>query len=104
MNPRVKLMNKSRDIELQKKHFKGAADSLCRKCSNFELDCFDVDKQCGSTKDKSSSGWSRVTKCNAFNKPIKRSYSENTISVQAATDSRIDSMGGGFQNIEKYKK
>lgn len=93
-------MTKSRDIDEQKKFYKNGSNSLCLKCSNYNEDCFDAEKQTGTSK---NSNYSTITKCGDLNKSLKKEYKATTVTTQVAVDSRIDSMGGGFQNIDKYK-
>lgn len=93
-------MNMSRDIDGQKTLYKNGTMSLCLKCKNYNEDCFDVMKFCD--RDAKTS-LSTVTRCASLNKKIVIEYKENNISVEAPQDSRVDNMGGGFQNIDKYK-
>ncbi len=88
-----------RNIEEQRRLYKDSKKSICKSCTNINEDCFEAFKICETDK-----GLSYVKSCAGLNRDLKRvEYVEKTIAVQAMQDSRQDSMGGGFQNVEKYK-
>lgn len=75
--------------------FKESLKSICRKCSNLQEDCFSATKACGTD---SKLGKSFVERCGSFNKDLAQKKAEaNIITVENATDSRIEMMGGGFK-------
>lgn len=86
-------------IELQKMHYKMNGGSICTSCFNVDKDCFETLKM---TEKAKNNNFSRVVKCNRYNKELVFNYTENTVKVQAESDTRIESMGGGFQNVDKY--
>lgn len=57
----------SEKIELQKKHYKDGKNSICKKCENYNSDCFSTMKFCEKDKD---GVFSIVTKCNMFKEKI----------------------------------
>lgn len=82
------------------KYFKTSKKSICHECFNLNTKCSKVEKSCGTD---SKIGQSFVYSCSLFNKEKNSiEHSDNKISAMPA-DSRIEMMGGGFQNIEKYK-
>lgn len=89
-------------IEEQKKFYKNSDKSPCKKCSNYESDCFYAFKSCDADP---KTGYSYLASCGSLNKEIGKRYeSGQSISVLSSSDSRMDMMGGGFHKVEKYKQ
>ena len=83
------------------KYFKTSKKSICHDCFNVNEKCSMVEKCCGTD---SKIGQSFVQSCTMFNKENKNVvYRINTVSAYSP-ESRIEMMGGGFQNIDKYKE
>lgn len=83
------------------KLFKSSKISICHNCYNVNEKCSIATEKICDTDSKTRMSF--VKSCNRFNRPfVFESYIENTVSVQALQDSRIDTIGGGFHNIEKY--
>lgn len=74
--------------------FKKSKKSICHSCYNFNEICnIKTSKTCG-TDQKVEAAF--VQKCNSYNKEInKNEYKCNTVSVNHATDTRVEMMGGG---------
>lgn len=82
------------------KYFKTSSKSICHECFNINEKCSMIEKSCGTD---SKIGQSYVESCSLFNKKKQNvEYYANTISAYSP-ESRIEMMGGGFHNVEKYK-
>lgn len=90
----------SLSLDFQIKYFKGSKKSICQNCDNYNKDCDKAFKTCETDR---STGYSMVVECNSFNGELNKSYNGKSISA-LSSESRVDMMGGGYQNMEKYKK
>lgn len=81
-------MTRERDI------FKNSPKSICHQCFNINENCMMPMKVCETDKKLHIA---YVTRCQAFNAPMKKEYEAKTVSVQTAADTRIEMMGGGHK-------
>jgi len=85
-------------------YIKTSKKSICHSCFNIKEHCsIATSKSCGTD---SKLGMSFVQSCDKYNIVFSdcKISQGSTISVGFANDSRIDTIGGGFHKVEKYKE